>query len=160
MRLQARRQEVHTTEDPATRPHTAAHEIRVRRVCNSVLLFFNTHMYRSLLRIASAIWAISPCYYHSSDLNSFVRPVVCKSFPRSLLAKVKVTTYLVFPDALDMSSYTGDPSMVYQLQAVIVHCGPSAYSGHYIAHIKDPKVGDSLCTNQILSRLPACASMN
>lgn len=27
--------------------------------------------------------------------------------------------------------------VVYDLTAVLVHRGPSAYSGHYIAHIKD-----------------------
>ena len=62
------------------------------------------------------------------------------TLPRSLLAKVKVTSYLIFPDTLDMSSYVDDPAAIYQLSGVIVHCGPSAYSGHYIAHIKDFKV--------------------
>lgn len=28
-------------------------------------------------------------------------------------------------------------SHVYQLKAVLIHSGPSAYSGHYIAHIHD-----------------------
>lgn len=27
----------------------------------------------------------------------------------------------------------------YDLTAVLIHRGPSAYSGHYVAHIKDPK---------------------
>ena len=31
--------------------------------------------------------------------------------------------------------------MVYELTAVLIHRGPSAYSGHYIAHIKDRKSG-------------------
>ena len=28
-------------------------------------------------------------------------------------------------------------SVLYHLEAVLIHRGPSAYSGHYIAHIKD-----------------------
>ena len=64
---------------------------------------------------------------------------------RSLLAKVKVTSYLIFPDTLDMSHYTGGTSAVYQLTAVIVHCGPSAYSGHYIAHVREPMVCVCVC---------------
>ena len=30
-------------------------------------------------------------------------------------------------------------SLVYNLVAVLIHCGPSAYSGHYVAHVKDTK---------------------
>ena len=28
---------------------------------------------------------------------------------------------------------------MYNLSAVLIHRGPSAYSGHYVAHVKDPK---------------------
>ena len=35
----------------------------------------------------------------------------------------------------------GDPSVgIYELTAVLIHCGVSAYSGHYVAHILDRKV--------------------
>ena len=30
-----------------------------------------------------------------------------------------------------------DSRIIYDLTAVLVHRGPSAYSGHYVAHIKD-----------------------
>ena len=34
-----------------------------------------------------------------------------------------------------------DPSKgIYELTAVLIHCGLSAYSGHYVAHILDKKV--------------------
>ncbi|XP_064392231.1 ubiquitin carboxyl-terminal hydrolase 48-like isoform X2 [Halichondria panicea] len=62
-------------------------------------------------------------------------------FNLSLLAKVKVTSHLVFPDQLDLSTYTGKPTPLYHLSSFIVHCGASAYTGHYIAYIKNPKTG-------------------
>jgi ubiquitin carboxyl-terminal hydrolase 48 len=30
---------------------------------------------------------------------------------------------------------------MYELTAVLIHRGPSAYSGHYIAHVRDPVMG-------------------
>lgn len=34
-----------------------------------------------------------------------------------------------------------DPSQgIYELSAVLIHCGLSAFSGHYVAHILDKKV--------------------
>lgn len=33
-------------------------------------------------------------------------------------------------------------SYVYELSAVLIHRGVSAYSGHYIAHVKDPQSGE------------------
>lgn len=30
-----------------------------------------------------------------------------------------------------------DNTVVYELTAVLIHRGPSAYSGHYVAHIQD-----------------------
>lgn len=33
-------------------------------------------------------------------------------------------------------------SYVYELSAVLIHRGVSAYSGHYIAHVKDPQTGE------------------
>lgn len=35
-----------------------------------------------------------------------------------------------------------DQSCVYELSAVLIHRGISAYSGHYIAHVKDAHTGD------------------
>ncbi|EDO30738.1 predicted protein [Nematostella vectensis] len=35
--------------------------------------------------------------------------------------------------------YAGDLSTVYELSAVLMHHGSSAYSGHYVAHIRDNK---------------------
>lgn len=31
---------------------------------------------------------------------------------------------------------------VYELSAILIHRGVSAYSGHYIAHVKDPQTGE------------------
>jgi len=58
---------------------------------------------------------------------------------RLLLARVKVASYILFPDVLDLSSYIGGPA-VYHLSSMVAHHGPSAYSGHYTAYIKDHKV--------------------
>lgn len=35
-----------------------------------------------------------------------------------------------------------DGVYVYELSAVLIHRGVSAYSGHYIAHVKDPQTGE------------------
>lgn len=35
-----------------------------------------------------------------------------------------------------------DQKFVYELSAVLIHRGISAYSGHYIAHVKDARTGD------------------
>lgn len=35
-----------------------------------------------------------------------------------------------------------DQRCVYELSAVLIHRGISAYSGHYIAHVKDARTGD------------------
>lgn len=37
---------------------------------------------------------------------------------------------------------SSDQSCVYELSAVLIHRGISAYSGHYIAHVKDAHTGD------------------
>lgn len=39
-------------------------------------------------------------------------------------------------------SVSAGGSFVYELSAVLIHRGVSAYSGHYIAHVKDPQSGD------------------
>ncbi|KAK7093901.1 ubiquitin carboxyl-terminal hydrolase 48-like [Littorina saxatilis] len=53
--------------------------------------------------------------------------------------KKKLNSYLQFGDVLDMSEFLQQPAMttVYDLTAVLIHRGPSAYSGHYVAHIQD-----------------------
>ena len=35
-----------------------------------------------------------------------------------------------------------DHKCVYELSAVLIHRGISAYSGHYIAHVKDARTSD------------------
>ncbi|XP_035696880.1 ubiquitin carboxyl-terminal hydrolase 48-like [Branchiostoma floridae] len=60
-------------------------------------------------------------------------------FDRNTGHKKKLNNYVRFPEVLDMSRYLRKPEneVVYELQAVLIHRGHSAYSGHYIAHIKD-----------------------
>ncbi|KAI3639981.1 hypothetical protein MIR68_001986 [Amoeboaphelidium protococcarum] len=66
-------------------------------------------------------------------------------FSRGELRRKKVTHAVKFPLVLDMAEYvdrSGDdleqkPNVLYQLHAVLLHKGESAYSGHYIAHVYD-----------------------
>ncbi|XP_023711223.1 ubiquitin carboxyl-terminal hydrolase 48 isoform X4 [Cryptotermes secundus] len=60
-------------------------------------------------------------------------------FDRQKGSKKKLNSYLQFPENLDMSMYLKKPmgSLLYVLSAVLIHRGPSAYSGHYVAHICD-----------------------
>lgn len=52
-------------------------------------------------------------------------------------SKKKLNSCIQFPDVLDMSEYLpGKENTVYDLNAVLIHRGQSAYSGHYVAHIK------------------------
>lgn len=53
--------------------------------------------------------------------------------------KKKLNSFLQFGDTLDMSQYLQQPdnTVVYDLSAVLIHRGTSAYSGHYVAHILD-----------------------
>ena len=52
-------------------------------------------------------------------------------------SKKKLNSCIQFPDVLDMTEYLpGNQSAIYDLNAVLIHRGPSAYSGHYVAHIK------------------------
>nr|CAB3267564.1 ubiquitin carboxyl-terminal hydrolase 48-like [Phallusia mammillata] len=88
-----------------------------------------------------------------------VRQIFLKKLPQTLSLQLlrfvydkssqqrhKIVTSLTFPDTLDFSSIlNGNENMSnleqrelqYQLSAVLIHRGPSASSGHYIAHIKD-----------------------
>lgn len=60
--------------------------------------------------------------------------------------KKKISSSLQFPDTLDMSQYLNIPGkekkpLLYNLTAVLIHKGPSANSGHYVAHICDQTTG-------------------
>ncbi|KAI9333964.1 hypothetical protein BDR26DRAFT_867537, partial [Obelidium mucronatum] len=64
--------------------------------------------------------------------------------------KRKVKTSMQFPEVLDMQGYVGVGGMhaaaakeehTYVLTAVLMHRGTSAYSGHFIARIRDPRKG-------------------
>ncbi|XP_075461958.1 ubiquitin carboxyl-terminal hydrolase 48 isoform X1 [Ascaphus truei] len=65
-------------------------------------------------------------------------------FDRQTGHKKKLNTYIGFSEALDMDPYLEqiDGNFVYELSAVLIHRGVSAYSGHYIAHVKDPQTGE------------------
>ncbi|XP_011305311.1 ubiquitin carboxyl-terminal hydrolase 48 [Fopius arisanus] len=58
-------------------------------------------------------------------------------FDRESGQKKKVSSYIYFPNDLDMSEYLNCPpgTHLYSLVAVLSHRGPSAHSGHYIAWI-------------------------
>nr|XP_006811923.1 PREDICTED: ubiquitin carboxyl-terminal hydrolase 48-like [Saccoglossus kowalevskii] len=64
-------------------------------------------------------------------------------FDRNTGHKKKLNSYIQFPEVLDMTPYlvTQERQVIYDLSAVLIHTGPSAYSGHYIAHIKDKNTG-------------------
>lgn len=55
-----------------------------------------------------------------------------------------------FSEILDLSEYTKNINLndndckepVYQLGAILMHVGKSAYSGHYMAHIKNFETND------------------
>ncbi|XP_074654774.1 ubiquitin carboxyl-terminal hydrolase 48-like [Tubulanus polymorphus] len=61
-------------------------------------------------------------------------------FDRNTGQKKKLSNFIQFPEELDMGIYITDSDKagqyVYELQAVLIHRGPTAYSGHYIAHIR------------------------
>ncbi|XP_061688495.1 ubiquitin carboxyl-terminal hydrolase 48 isoform X3 [Syngnathoides biaculeatus] len=66
-------------------------------------------------------------------------------FDRQTGHKKKLNTYISFPEQLDMAPFlevTKDQKCVYELSAVLIHRGISAYSGHYIAHVKDAHTCD------------------
>lgn len=66
-------------------------------------------------------------------------------FDRQTGHKKKLNTYISFPEQLDMGLFLEgkeDQKCVYQLNAVLIHRGVSAYSGHYIAHVKDARTSD------------------
>ncbi|XP_076315892.1 ubiquitin carboxyl-terminal hydrolase 48-like [Tachypleus tridentatus] len=60
-------------------------------------------------------------------------------FDRQTGQKKKLNSFIRFHEVLDMSAYLQKPEspVLYDLSAVLIHRGPSAYSGHYVAHICD-----------------------
>ncbi|XP_071840650.1 ubiquitin carboxyl-terminal hydrolase 48-like isoform X1 [Apostichopus japonicus] len=61
--------------------------------------------------------------------------------------KQKLNTFISFPEVLDMTPYVNlaghdRQELIYELKAVLIHRGPSANSGHYVAHIFDQVAGD------------------
>ncbi|XP_030632377.1 ubiquitin carboxyl-terminal hydrolase 48 isoform X2 [Chanos chanos] len=65
-------------------------------------------------------------------------------FDRQTGHKKKLNTFISFPELLDMGPFlegNGD-NCVYELSAVLIHRGISAYSGHYIAHVRDARTSD------------------
>ena len=53
-------------------------------------------------------------------------------------AKKKLNSFVQYPEELDLSSYLRqrDGTHVYSLTGVLMHMGPQAHQGHYIAHIQ------------------------
>ncbi|XP_035244156.1 ubiquitin carboxyl-terminal hydrolase 48 isoform X5 [Anguilla anguilla] len=65
-------------------------------------------------------------------------------FDRQTGHKKKLNTFISFPEVLDMGPYLEqkEEKCVYELNAVLIHRGVSAYSGHYIAHVRDARTSD------------------
>lgn len=62
-----------------------------------------------------------------------------KNAYRKTEQKKKLTSFIQFPEELDMSKYLNCSSKthVYNLFAVLSHKGPSAHSGHYTVNIRN-----------------------
>ncbi|KAM4015814.1 LOW QUALITY PROTEIN: ubiquitin carboxyl-terminal hydrolase 48 [Anomaloglossus baeobatrachus] len=65
-------------------------------------------------------------------------------FDRQTGHKKKLNTYIGFGETLEMDPFLDQTGghCVYELSAVLIHRGVSAYSGHYIAHVKDPRTSE------------------
>uniref|UniRef100_A0A8C7M1Z8 Ubiquitin carboxyl-terminal hydrolase 48 n=1 Tax=Oncorhynchus kisutch TaxID=8019 RepID=A0A8C7M1Z8_ONCKI len=65
-------------------------------------------------------------------------------FDRQTGHKKKLNTFISFPEQLDMGPFLEGKGIkcVYELSAVLIHRGVSAYSGHYIAHVRDARTSD------------------
>ncbi|XP_077116586.1 ubiquitin carboxyl-terminal hydrolase 48 isoform X1 [Ranitomeya variabilis] len=65
-------------------------------------------------------------------------------FDRQTGHKKKLNTYIGFGETLEMDPFMDETgsTCVYELSAVLIHRGVSAYSGHYIAHVKDPHTSE------------------
>lgn len=63
-------------------------------------------------------------------------------YDRTTWAKRKLKNTVLIPEVLDMAPYVCDGSrpdeehLYYDLTAMLIHKGPSAYSGHYMAYIR------------------------
>ncbi|XP_026687303.1 ubiquitin carboxyl-terminal hydrolase 48-like, partial [Diaphorina citri] len=56
-------------------------------------------------------------------------------FDRTTGTRKKLNSFIQFPETLDLAGYLGStstPQTNYKLSAVLMHCGSSAYSGHYV----------------------------
>lgn len=75
--------------------------------------------------IGTLILSLSDKYF--SNIFFFV-------FYRKTGHKKKVSSVVHFPQVLDMANYvqTSAGTSTYDLAAVLIHRGPSAYSGHYV----------------------------
>ncbi|PFX23853.1 Ubiquitin carboxyl-terminal hydrolase 48 [Stylophora pistillata] len=66
-------------------------------------------------------------------------------FDRKTGYKKKLNSFIQFPDNLDMTEHVKNggfgSNLEYELSAVLMHFGVSAYSGQYVAHIRDKKSG-------------------
>lgn len=98
-------------------------------------------------------------YYCESCQNkqNATRRITLQSLPRTLNLqlmrfvfdrqtghKKKLNTFISFPEVLDMGPFLEEKEekCVYELNAVLIHRGVSAYSGHYIAHVRDARTSD------------------
>ncbi|PIO14055.1 hypothetical protein AB205_0092120, partial [Aquarana catesbeiana] len=65
-------------------------------------------------------------------------------FDRQTGHKKKLNTYIAFSETLDMGPFVeqAGSNSSYELTAVLIHRGVSAYSGHYIAHVRDPHTSE------------------
>lgn len=62
--------------------------------------------------------------------------------------RVKSKTTVKYPPSIDMAAFLGvplDEEMIYDLRAVLVHKGETAYSGHYCAQVHNEMFVCSLC---------------
>uniref|UniRef100_A0AAY5EJC5 Ubiquitin carboxyl-terminal hydrolase 48 n=1 Tax=Electrophorus electricus TaxID=8005 RepID=A0AAY5EJC5_ELEEL len=65
-------------------------------------------------------------------------------FDRQSGHKKKLNNLISFPEILEMGSFleAKEEKCTYDLSAVLIHRGVSAYSGHYIAHVRDSRTND------------------
>ncbi|TRY94892.1 hypothetical protein DNTS_032992 [Danionella cerebrum] len=64
-------------------------------------------------------------------------------FDRQSGHKKKLNTFISFPEVFDMAPFLeGKEKCTFELSAVLIHRGVSAYSGHYIAHVRDAHTND------------------
>jgi ubiquitin carboxyl-terminal hydrolase 48 len=63
------------------------------------------------------------------------------NFDMKTMSKKKLTEYLEYPEVLDLAAHmppeSADGCSVYDLEAILLHRGPTASSGHYVSRVKD-----------------------